>query len=265
MASGVPSWISDARTTTLIMSEAPSSDQRGERQRKPARQAEHDRHGAEHRHRERTSSVPRGVAAAGATGSRPWPARRWPARIAGSPGPGAGVQDVLGVDRQQRGDAAQQHRDHVERDRAQHRLPAANERQPREYRLAASQVRAGAAALVANAAGQQRGCDEHRGAGAVGPRRSGDVDEAPDGRADDDRRLRGRGAGSHRAGQQPGGTSAGSIACSDGVSNARTPPTTNTSAKIAYSVIQPVALPAASSSATSASTAWQTRAMRRRS
>ncbi len=55
------------------------------------------------------------------------------------------------------------------------------------------------------------------------------------------------------------------MACSDGVSKARAPPITNTSTKIAYSVIQPIVLPAASSTATSASTAWQMRAMRRRS
>jgi hypothetical protein len=61
------------------------------------------------------------------------------------------------------------------------------------------------------------------------------------------------------------GISAGSIACSVGVSNARDAPTTNTSAKIACSVIHPMTLPAANTEATSASTNWQTRAMRRRS
>ena len=42
------------------------------------------------------------------------------------------------------------------------------------------------------------------------------------------------------------GTSAGNSACIVGISNARAQPTTNTSAKIATSVIQPITLPAAS-------------------
>ena len=47
------------------------------------------------------------------------------------------------------------------------------------------------------------------------------------------------------------GTSAGRSACIVGISNARAQPMTNTSAKIACSVIQPIALPAASAAATS--------------
>ena len=122
IASGVSSWIIVWRTTTLTMSAAPvthsaASDSANEVDRPKTSVARpntaiaaeqlgagvaRDRPARQHdRHRQRAQ-------------------RRRAAQQAQAPG--ADVQDVLGEDRQQRHRAAEQHREQVERDRAQHHL-----------------------------------------------------------------------------------------------------------------------------------------------
>ena len=117
---------------------------------------------------------------------------------------GPASQHVLGVDRQQRGDAAEQHGEQVERDRAEHDRMAADVAEAREQRLERDRLAlARSRGMIVHAADQHARQHEHGGAGRrrplAGPKR---VEQSAERRpADDGGLLRGR-RGRDRARQQ---------------------------------------------------------------
>ena len=138
IASGVSTCTSVPRSTTLMLSQAPSRTSRPERQPQVRRQAEGDRHDAVagDRGQQRASrALPRRPVRLH-EGRRDRAERRrgqQPAQLAR-----ADVQDVLGVDRHQRGRPAEQHREGVEQHRGQQdarpaqEVEAGGERRPRQ-------------------------------------------------------------------------------------------------------------------------------------
>ena len=107
--------------------------------------------------------------------------------------PRAGHQHVLGVDRQQRGDAAEQHGEQVERDRAEHHLVVADVAKAREHRLDRDRLLLRRRALQPDQADQDARQHEHRRAGQIDRARAEHIEQAADRRpADDGGLARGR-------------------------------------------------------------------------
>ena len=127
ISSGVSSCTSELRTTTLTVSDAPSDEQRDDGKRDVGREREDDGRDAEHgdggEHLAPDIAAQRAAREHDRHGERA--DRRGRAQQAEAPG--TGMQDVAGEDRQQRRGAAEQHREQIERDRAEHHRPAADE------------------------------------------------------------------------------------------------------------------------------------------
>ncbi len=112
------------------------------------------------------------------------------------------MQDVLGENRQQRGGAAQQHREKIQGDHAEHIRSSANEMHAGKQRLECGRFASRRRLFVAQASHQDRRCQIQQAADHVDGARSGDVEKAAYGRAHDHRRLTRRTAGRHGARKQ---------------------------------------------------------------
>ena len=116
--------------------------------------------------------------------------------------PRAGREHVAREHRQQRGHAAEQHGEQIERDDAEDRRTAADEGEAREEGRSVIGSRDGAARSMRIISGEQRRRGEQREAGAVHDRGTGRVEKAAERRAGDGRDLIGAGRARDRARHQ---------------------------------------------------------------
>jgi hypothetical protein len=263
ISSGVSSCTKDARITMLIMSAAPSttstaSENQNEVDRPKAMVATPNTHGGEHHAPTLRSTANRAshsdISSAPTAGPN-----------AAGPGPRAGQQDVLGEHRQQRGGAAQQHGEQVQRDR------------PEDVRAAADEADAGQQRIQGGLAFVQRrlagGQVEHQQAGdevqhhgrAIDPDAAEGVEQAAEGRGDDGRRLLRRLRAATARGNSALGTMLGSRAWVVGISKERAAPSRKARMKIISRVTLPVRPADGQRQGDQACTDWQIAATLRRS
>ena len=114
----------------------------------------------------------------------------------------AGVEDFVGEDRQQRGGAAEQDREQIQRDDAEHDRIAADVGDAGEERLEAYGGAVRDEALDVNEGQQDHRCQKERGAGGVGNGRPEGVENAADRGAGDGRKLGGGSGRRDRARKQ---------------------------------------------------------------
>ncbi len=98
----------------------------------------------------------------------------------------AGHQYVAGIDRQQRGRAAEQNRKEIERDDAEQVLAAANIGDAGEQRGERQRAALRRRRIDADQGDQQAGKDEEHAAGGIDHGRTGEIEQSADCRADDD-------------------------------------------------------------------------------
>src|SRR5580692_4408892 len=103
--------------------------------------------------------------------------------------PTAGAENIAGIDRQQRGDAAQQHGKQVERDGAEQNRIVADIGNAGEQCRDADRLSLRGAVPALNEADEDASGDENRRAQPVDHRRPEDIEEAAQRRAADDRGL----------------------------------------------------------------------------
>jgi hypothetical protein len=121
ISSGVSICTSDDRITTLITSAAPSTTSAAIESQNDLGHGEDKGGNTKHRHGAEHGPAHPATAAACGPATATWPARPLAGAERSSPKPPrAGDQDVAGIDRQQRGGAAQQHRKQVKGDGAQY-------------------------------------------------------------------------------------------------------------------------------------------------
>nr|VUD28262.1 Uncharacterised protein [Raoultella sp. NCTC 9187] len=115
--------------------------------------------------------------------------------------PGAGVQNILSEDRQQRRRPAEEHGKQIERDHAQDVFSLADKMDAGKQVLEVHRQAGLRRPLVAQPAHQHNREQIEQGGDAVDHFRTGDVQQAAQGWADNHRRLSPDGAGRHRAGE----------------------------------------------------------------